>query len=295
MMPTRFDVGHVCRLGAALVAVVKLFVGTVSATPMSPQQVLGDWEITGLLVTDGFSNSKRSMKPDDAYVMGRKYSFQTDSVTYDNETKRCKLDTSLARQTFPIKALFAEERIPRPKLIRDRFYRRAAQYALGSLAKESVTIYAYQCAKVGDKETRRNNTGNWFAATKDTIIWPLAPDALVLMKRQPSAQTAEQKSFCESATLASDKLICADREMWLMKVFTEAVHECAVRVELRTPDELRVELDAYANKRKACEGNRDCVYDALNQHVNLLAQSIPSVVDCAELMKKSRSLYRVQC
>jgi hypothetical protein len=286
MMPTRFDVGHLCRLGAALVAVVKLFVGTVSATPMSPQQVLGDWEITGLLVTDGFSNSKRSMKPDDAYVMGRKYSFQKDSVTYYGNTKACTLNTSLARKVFPIKTLFEGERASHPKLIGDKFYRRAAQYALGSLAKESVTIYAYQCAKVGDKETRINNTGNWFAATKDTIIWPLAPDALVLMKPQPSAQIAEQKSFCECATLASDKLICADREMWLMKVFTEAVHECAVRVELRTPDDLRVELDAYANKRKACEGNRDCVYDALNQHVNLLAQSIPSVVDCAELMKK---------
>jgi hypothetical protein len=275
MMPTRFDVGHLCRLGAALVAVVKLFVGTVSATPMSPQQVLGDWEITGLLVTDGFSNSKRSMKPDDAYVMGRKYSFQKDSVTYYGNTKACTLNTSLARKVFPIKTLFEGERASHPKLIGDKFYRRAAQYALGSLAKESVTIYAYQCAKVGDKETRLNNTGNWFAATKDTIIWPLAPDALVLMKRHPSAQTAEQKSFCESATLAGDKLICADREMWLMKVFTEAVHECAVRVELRTPDDLRVELDAYANKRKACEGNEpilNFVYEAYDDRKEFLCK-----------------------
>jgi hypothetical protein len=275
-------------LGRLLAAVAPLWMGVAFAAPMSPHQVLGDWEITGLLVTDGFSNSQRSMKPYDAYVMGRKYSFKADSVTYDNETKRCKLDASMARQTFPIKALFAQERIPRPKLIRDRFYRRAAQYALGPLARESVRIYAYRCEKRDDFELQLNNTGNWFAATQDTIIWPLGSDALVTMKRQPTEPTAEQKAFCNTATLANDKTICADREMWLMKVFTETARDCAIHFELRTPDELRGELDAYVAKRNACGGTRACVYEVLSEHAYRLAQKIPSLEQCRELTHEKK-------
>lgn len=276
------------RFGSVLTVLASLWMGVAFAAPMSPQQVLGDWEITGLLVTDGFSNSQRSMKPDDAYVMGRRYSFKADSVTYDNEAKRCKLDVSLARQSFPIKALFAQEGMPRPKLIRDRFYRRAAQYALGPLARESVRIYAYRCEKADDFELQLNNTGNWFAATQDTIIWPLGADALVTMKRQPTEPTAEQKVFCKNATLANDKTICVDREMWLMKVFTETARDCAIHFELRAPDELRERLDAYIVKRNACDGARSCVYEALSEHAYLLAQKIPSLEQCRELRHEKK-------
>jgi hypothetical protein len=270
------------RLVQSLVLLALLCSSVAIAAPLSPQQILGDWEITGLLVTDGFSNSQRSMKPDDANVMGRKYHFQLDSVTYDDQTIDCKLDTSLARQTFPMKALFAQERIPRPKLIRDRFYRRAAQYALGSLARESVRIYAYRCKKIDGFELQLNNTGNWFAATKDTIIWPLGSDALVTMKRQPTQPSAAQKTFCNRATLANDKTICTDREMWLMKVFTDTFRDCAIHFEQRTPDELRAELDAFDSQRNECDGSRTCVYGALSKHASILAQSIPSLEQCRE-------------
>jgi hypothetical protein len=276
------------RVHIALAILATLWAGMIFAAPMSPQQIFGDWEIVGLLATEGFSNSKRFMSPDDPQVMGRKYSFQIDSIKFDNESKRCKLDTSLARRTFSIKTLFAEERLKRPKLIRDRFYRRAAQYALGSLARESVRIYAYQCEKTDGSETQINNTGNWFAATKDTVIWPLASDALVIMKRPPTTQTAEQKAFCESAINASDKTICADREMWLMKSFTDTVRECAVAYELRTPDKLRQQIDVFVARRDACEGARSCVYSALDSHASLLAQYVHSVPDCLELKKEKK-------
>lgn len=263
-----------------------LLSGAVSASPVAPSQIVGDWEVTRLLVTDGFSNSQRSMKPDDANVMGRKFSFQMNSVTFNNEETRCKLDTSLAKRVYHFKTLFAEERPPRPKIIRDRFYRRAAQYALGPLAGELVTIYAYRCDKTEDRETQLNNSANWFAATNDTIIWPLGPDALVLLKRQPTQPTAEQTVFCSVATSASDKIICADREMWLMKVFTETVRDCAIGLERRSPDELRAQLDAYVAKRNACEGARACVYSVLDEHASILAQGIPSVQQCTELKAK---------
>ena len=236
-----------------------------------------------MLVTDGVSNSQRSMKPDDANVMGRKYSFQMNAVTFNNEEIRCKLDTSLAKRTYGIKTLFADERLPRPKIIRDRFYRRTAQYALGPLAAEPVTIYAYRCDKTDNRETQLNNSSNWFAATKDTIIWPLGPDALVLLKRPPTHPSAEQTAFCNVANSASDKTICADREMWRMLVFTETVHDCAIGFERRAPDQLRARLDAYVTKRTACEGTRSCVYSVLDEHASILAQSIPSVQDCLDL------------
>ncbi len=255
---------------------------------MLPRELFGDWEVTRLLATAGFSNSQRFMNPDDPQVMGRKYSFQADSVTYDNETKRCKLNASLARQTLPIKALFVEEPIPRPKIIQKRFYRRAAQYELGSLARESVRIYAYQCEKIDGNDTKINNTGNWFAATKDTIIWPLASDALVVMKRQPTRPTTEQTAFCNTATHASYKTICADREMWLMKTFTDISRECAIAYELRTPDTLRQQIDVFVAKRNACEGARACVHAALDSHVSLLAQYVHSVPDCLELKKEKK-------
>jgi hypothetical protein len=287
-MNSASNVRYQRRPEAALAVVVALWMGAASSAPMSPQQVLGDWEITGLLATAGFSNSQRFMSPDDPQMMGRKYSFQVDSVTYDNETKRCKLDASLARQTFPMKALFADERIPRPKIIRDRFYRRAAQYALGPLARETVRIYAYHCEKTDDRATQLNNTGNWFAATRDTIIWPLASDALVLMKRQPTRPTVEQAAFCSAAINASDKTVCADREMWLMKTFTDTVRECAIAYELRTPDKLRQQIDTFIAQRNACEGAQSCVYDALNAHSSLLAQYVHSLPDCLELKKQKK-------
>ncbi len=256
------------------------------AVPLSPSQIVGDWEVVRLLVPDGFSNSQRSMKPDDANVMERKFTFQMNSMTFNNEDIRCKLDTSLAKRTYSIKALFADEPLPRPKLIRDRFYRRAAQYALGALARETVKIYAYRCEKTDDREIQLNNSGNWFAATKDTVIWPLGPDALVLLKRQPTQATAEQTAFCSHATQASDKTICADREMWLMKVFTDTVRDCAIAFERRTPEKLRAQLDAYVVRRNACEGLRSCVYSALDEHASILAQSIPSVRDCLDQQPK---------
>ena len=273
------------RVAAAL-ALTALSCAAATAAPLAPPKIVGDWEVTRLLVTDGVSNSQRSMKPDDAIVMGRKYSFQANSVTFGNQEIHCTLDTSLAKQTYSIKTLFADERLPRPKIIRDRFYRRAAQYALGRLAREAVTIYAYRCDKTDDRDTQLNNSGNWFAATKDTIIWPLGPDALVLLKRQPTQRTAEQTAFCNIATQASDKTICADREMWLMKVFTDTVRDCAIAFERRTPEKLRVQLDSYVAKRNTCDGVRACVYDVLDEHASILAQSIPSVEQCVTSRRK---------
>ena len=208
------------------------------------------------------------------------------SVTFNDEATSCILDASLATRTFPIKALFADEHLARPKIVRDRFYRRAKHYALGALSREPVRIYAYQCGKKDGDDVQINNTGNWFAVAGDTIIWPQSPDALVLLKRQPTQPTAEQSKFCAAATLASDKAICADREMWLMKVFTDTFRDCARPFAPEPPDELRAELDAYVTKRNACNGDRACVYSVLDEHASLLAQTIPSKDQCIESKNK---------
>jgi hypothetical protein len=275
--------GGACSFWLRALAFVAILSSAAEATPLKPSQIFGDWEVTQLLVTDGVSNSQRSMNPDDARMVGRKYSFRPDSVIYLNEPERCTLDASLAKKTLSIKALFAGERLPKPNLVRDRFYRRAAQYALGPLLREQIAVYAYRCV---DRETRLNQMGNWFAVTKDTIIWPEAPDAFVIMKRQPTAKTKEQTAFCSTATIASDKTICADRELWLMKKYTEAVHECAIAYDLQSPKGMRDDLDAYVAKRDACEGARSCVYSTLQEHVSILGQRVASAPDCLDLKQK---------
>ena len=280
-------------VGLAGILFVRLFVSAlvlssaVAAAPasVSPLQFLGDWEATRLIVTDGFSNSQRSMNPDDARIVGRKYSFQSDTVTFSNYTFRCTLDTSIANKTFSMKVLFAGERTPKPKLVRDRFYRSASQYALGPLARERITIYAYRCTAQNSSLTQ---TGNWFAVTKDSIIWPEASDALVIMKRQPNVKPKEQIAFCNAAQTASDKTICADREMWLMKTYADTVHDCAIAYTRQLPEKMREDLNAFVAKREACEGARDCIYSVLQEHVSILGQRVASVPDCLELKKEKK-------
>jgi uncharacterized protein len=108
------------------------------------------------------------------------------------------------------------------------------------------------------------------------------------MKRQPTLPTTEQTAFCNRASTANDKTICADREMWLMKVFTETVRDCAVHFERRTPEELRAQLDAFEFQRNACPGSRACVYEVLSKHASILAQSIPSLEQCRELKNEKK-------
>ena len=289
----RMSVARFCAPRVRHVLLAQLFTtlnvaSPASALPMTPSQVLGDWEVTRLLVPDGFSNMRRFMKPDDANMMGRKYTFQQKSVTYNDETTACTFDASQSKRIVPMKALFAGDGVARPKLIRDRFYRRMKHYALGSLAQERVAIYAYHCPVTDNDNGQINNSGNWFAATRDTIIWPQSPDALVLLKRQPTKPTAEQAKFCASVTSPSDKIVCTDREMWLMKVFTDTYRDCGEPIAPGPPDELRAELDSLVVKRNACNGERKCVYTTLDEHASLLAQMIASTEQCDEAKKKQQ-------
>jgi hypothetical protein len=254
------------------------------AAPVSPSHVLGDWEITRVLVVDVGRDSPGGINADDGREVGRKYSFQAKSVVVDGEYSRCALDTTMARQAFSINTLFAGERSAHSKRLRQSFYGRAAQYDLASLSREPVRIYAYQCK---DRGTQINPMGNWFAATKDTIVWPLGLGALAVMKRPPTVRPAAQVAFCAAATVASDKTICQDRELWLMKSYTETVDACAmVERGSRTLDERRGQLDAYVAQRNGCEGDRSCIFYALREHAAILGQSVPSVAECVKATKK---------
>jgi hypothetical protein len=73
-----------------------------------------------------------------------------------------------------------------------------------------------------------------------------------------------------------------------MKTYTEVAHECAVASDLRSPNERREQLDAYVAKRAACEGRRNCIYSALQEHVSVLGQRVPSVADCVALKQEKK-------
>jgi hypothetical protein len=273
-----------CRaLLIALLGVSHTIAATLAA-PVSSSHVIGDWETTRVLVVDVGRDSPGGINPDDGREVGRKYSFQATSAVVDGESTACALNITMARQAFSINTLFAGERLARSKLVRQRLYGRAAEYDLASLSREPVTIYAYQCKVRG---TQLNPMGNWFAATKDTVIWPLGLGALAVMKRPPAGRPAAQLAFCAAATRASDKTICEDRELWLMKTYTETVDACAI-VERgsRTLEERRGQLDSYITQRNRCAGERSCIFYALREHAAILGQSVPSVAECVKATKK---------
>lgn len=256
---------------------------SASAAAIKPQPFFGDWEATQLLVPSGVSNAQRSMNADDANVIGNKYSFQRNSVTRILGSDECTLDTSLARHRFSVNALFAGSGLPRPQLVQRRFEQRAEHYALGALAREPITVYAYRCK---DQDTRLNSMGNWFAVSKEAIIWPQAPDALVLLKRAPSKPTVAQVASCGHVTLAADRVICADRELWLMRTYTEAVRQCAISNAPPALANLGELLDSYVAKRNKCESDRECIVYTLQEHVGVLAQRVPSTADCLASVHK---------
>lgn len=252
---------------------------SATATPVKVQQILGDWEATQVLVTSGESNSQRFMNPDDANVVGRKYGFQLKTFTQILSVDECTMDTSQSGKAFPIKTLFAAEGLKRPSLVKDRFYGRMSQYELGDLKNAEVTIYAYKC-KESDPSVRLNEMGNWFAAADDTIIWPFAPDALVILKRQPTEQTSEQSTFCKTAVLASDKVICNERELWSMKRYTELVRSCAIKHTPQRLGNIADKLDSYVLKRTACGDDRECIVHVLQEHVGRVSQFVRLTVEC---------------
>jgi hypothetical protein len=252
----------------------------------APSAIFGDWEVTQVLVIDVGRDSPGGVNPDDGREVGRKYSLHMNRIVQDNEEQSCKLDTSIAKRTVPIKVLFAGEGLQRPKIIRERLHRRAAEYGVDFATNKSITVYAYRCK---NKELQLNPMGNWFAATHDTVIWPLGLGALAIMKRQPTTPTTAQIQFCKEASSKSDKTICADRELWLMKSYTETVRDCAITARgSRTLAERRDQLNAYVEQRNRCEGDQKCVFNVLREHASIVGQSVPSVSECTALTKKTK-------
>jgi hypothetical protein len=267
-----------------------LIIGYTNAKPVEADQVFGDWEIVRVLVPEGVANGQRFMRPDDPQLMGRKYSFGAKTFMRRNEEIQCTLDVSQAHQKFKVKSLFALERTASPKLVRDRFDKKPKDFFVGpklaSFLTESVAIYAYRCVTKDDREIQINPMGNWFARSQTTIIWPLAPDAFALLKKQPVIKVKAQQTFCETASSPSDKTICEDRELWLMKDFTDAFTACAIDRSANSKEALRDALAELLLKRDACAGLKQCVYAVLSQHKTRVAENIPSGNGCAEGVKR---------
>jgi hypothetical protein len=263
-----------------------LVVARSAMSAAAPSAIFGDWEVTQVLVIDVGRDSPGGINPDDGREIGRKYSLHVNHIVQDNEEQSCTLDRSLAQRTFPIKVLFAGEGLQRPKIIRQRLYRRASEYALGVATTRPITVYAYRCK---DKELQLNTMGNWFAAADDTLFWPLGLGALAVLKRQPTKPTTAQAQFCKEASRMSDKTICADRELWLMKNYTEIVGDCAIAARgTRTLAERQSQLNAYVEQRNRCEGDQKCVFNALREHASIVGQSVPSVAECLESKREKK-------
>lgn len=106
------------------------------------------------------------------------------------------------------------------------------------------------------------------------MLLPYQPDALVLLQRPPSAASADarQLSYCKEAVSASDKTICADRELWLMHGFTQSARERAQSQRPEINAALEKSVAQLMQRRQACNGERNCLYDVLDEHVAMLVQ-----------------------
>jgi hypothetical protein len=227
--------------------------------PVPPNQILGAWETIQVLVSDRMRNVDLIYLEGDSRLIGRKYGLHAHEVVELRSITKCRLNTSLANRTFPLKTIFATSQIARPTIIRERLAHAIENYGSGQLlplANLPVTLYSYKCSgreKLGEM-------GNWFAATHDRIFWPLMAGTLAVLQKQPKDKTPEQVVFCKTATLASDKVICSDRELWLMKQHTDSVRACAIAES--SNKKMRSILEQYVVERQRCEGDRECIIDA---------------------------------
>jgi hypothetical protein len=267
-----------------------------AALPVNQTDIIGRWEVGSLLRTSSMSVMQLTPMIDSS-LLGRQYDFQLNAFTVLNATFDCKLNTSQAKLAVPMRALFEGERLHRPKLITRPLYGRAKGWALrealGKLANQSITIFAYTDCYVSDSKAKDGSHSRfaavgdaavapqWFAAVGDKILIPYTYDALLILQRPPKQRPPEHVAFCEAAKTANDKLICEDREMWLMHQYGKHTTACSLDMDnSRQHAETHPYELQLIKKRDACNGERNCLWQALFNYNLAVSQNVPWMYKC---------------
>jgi hypothetical protein len=229
---------------------------------------LGIWEIVDTMFSNRLGPRDVGGEERDVGTLGRSYDFQSDYVVKSGRKERCRFDRASVARDVPIAALFQKELASKraPSWVTEKFGDRVRNYRLGSLAKKKLTLYRYDCPQrsTEDGVAILNAAGNWFALAGDTLIFPSGNSWLFVLKRPPKERVPEHALFCEKATTINDKVICGEREMWLMHKVTEDYTSCLIadKADASTP-RLEARFSELAREKATCNGDRDCLYNAL--------------------------------
>ncbi len=247
---------------ACLVGVI--VVGPASAA--TDPSLLGDWEVTRVVVKSN-DQMKWVLRPDDPRNMWRKYTFDAKSMRMMKETFACEFQKPNKSKAVSAKVLFNKESAQRPPALKGLLDGKLTDFDLGQWKKAALTLYYSQCAT---EHPNRNET-NWIAASATALLMPLA-NSIVILERPPKAQDAKQSKYCSSATAASERAICADRELWQLRRYALAARRLAAQESSAVQAEMAIESTAQTKVIEACNGNAECLYDALDADVSALVQ-----------------------
>lgn len=235
--------------------------------------VFGEWEVSRVLMTGGMQ-MQWSMREDDPRLLGRSLHITADAVRFQNTVSACALQPLAGGKAQSMRSLFAQPGGKRPAGMHGTLYRRQEDYELGALRGQPVKLFAVRCQP--NQESFLIDA-NWLATTGSptTLLMPYQPDALLLLRRTPpegTAPEAARREYCQQANSPSDLAICADRELWLMHSHTLSARQRAQPSRPELNAALAREEAVQLAKRQACAGERNCLYEVLDEHVELLVQ-----------------------
>jgi hypothetical protein len=252
-----------------------------ASTDSIPRTIQGKWEVTSNLVPNNVDRRKANTAIDDVSSIGRVFEFQEEQVVYKGVEIFCSFDAKSITSNVPVKALFADDvaKTKLPPWVTSKLIGQAANYRLGLLATKRATLYRYVCPNENNDPLQGsvNYLGNWFAVVGDTILMPFTNDGLRILNRPAKIKTVAHRTFCSKAESGYEKRVCDEREIWVMHSLVQSIAPCAVDAY----PELRPQLAEFAQKRDACEGDRDCVYEALDAIVTTLTTKWTTPEVCA--------------
>jgi hypothetical protein len=186
-----------------------------------------------------------------------------------------------SKKPEPMRILFEDEKIARPRYVRPPFNGVIADYplraAMGALADQPVTLYRYELPRMVPLDPGWGS----FAAVGDIILMQHDQESLLILRRPPKVRAPEHAAFCARASSAIDRRICSDRQLWMRYHYIETNTPCALKQPARNNPQLADSLRALTATRNACDpGNLVCLVNALNEQSILVGNHIPATQMC---------------
>ena len=250
-----------------------------AATGIAPQ-LLGEWEVTRAIMPQSLSRQQWSMRENDPRLMSRTLVVTSDSVNFQRYEPNCALAQMAGAKNVSMRALFAKEGgLKRPAAMKGLLYGRAIDYELASLKGHTVDLWQVTCKST---DGRKPPFANWIAVSSaasgkaTTLLVPNDYDALLLMRSMPSTDVplAAQAEFCKQTLSASDKAVCANRQLLRLHSFVQTARARVVSDRQEFNDSIEATNNEQLKQREACNGDTICLYEALDRQLFLLGMNM---------------------